>query len=122
MHSSICLTTEKACDPNNPVYIGCYLDDVIRDLKDGKANGYGYIDACNEACKEYNYFALQSNGECRCGNDYGTDVQYVRMPDEECGGAEGLGRSWRNSIFKTCYKGFNLLHILITKWQVFKTS
>ena len=114
-YSPICIITEKACDPNKPFYIGCYVDDVNRDLKDAKNTGFGYIDACNEACKEYNYFALQNNGECRCGNDYGTAVQYVQKFDEECGGAEGLGRLWRNSIFKTCYKGLNLLYILITQ-------
>merc|ERR1712029_1214417 len=62
-------------------YIGCYVDDSMRDLNDGP-KAYGYNQAsCKEACKQYTYFALQHNGWCVCGNGYGTRPQYVKKPD-----------------------------------------
>ena len=62
----------------------------------------------------YNFFGLQNGKECRCGNAYGTDTQYVQKPDGQCGGPRGLGKAWKNSIFKTCYRekgnsNFNLI-------------
>jgi len=86
-------------------YIGCYVDDSMRDLNDGP-KAYGYNQAsCKEACKQYTYFALQHNGWCVCGNGYGTRPQYVKKPDSECGGASGLGGFARNSVYKRCSKG-----------------
>ena len=49
------------------VYEGCYLDDAGRNLKEGPGAGTGKgsektpynTETCNEACKDYTYFALQ---------------------------------------------------------------
>lgn len=90
------------CDPNNPIYKGCFVDDYSRDMNQGpKRYGYNQI-TCNQACKGYKYFALQNNGWCACGNAYSTKPQYIQKPDGECGGAAGLGGPMRNSIYETC--------------------
>ena len=95
---------------SDPTYIGCFTDDSRRDLSHGPKK-YGYDQSsCNEACEKYTYFALQDGGWCVCGNDYGTESQYVQKHDSECGGPNGLGGGGRNSIYKTCmmpgeYKG-----------------
>ena len=87
---------------SDPTYIGCFTDDSRRDLSHGPKK-YGYDQSsCNEACEKYTYFALQDGGWCVCGNDYGTESQYVQKHDKECGGPNGLGGGGRNSIYKTC--------------------
>ena len=92
------------CDEKNPPYIGCFSDDGNRDLSDGPKK-YGYDQStCNEACKNYNYFALQAGGWCACGDSYGNKPQYKQKYDKECGGPRGMGKGWRNSIYKTCIK------------------
>ena len=58
--------------------------------------------SCNAECKGYNYFSLQAQGQCFCGNAFATSPQYEKRPDAECGGAKGIGRAWRNSVYKTC--------------------
>ena len=96
------LDISATCIGNEGSYIGCYVDGKQRDLNDGpKKYGYNQL-TCNSACKDYTYFSLQNNGECRCGNNYSTKPQYVKKPDSECGGARSNGRGWRNSVYKTC--------------------
>jgi len=96
------LPDKNSCHGMEGTYIGCYLDDSHRDLKDGPKK-YGYNQqSCNTACKAYTYYALQNNGWCVCGNGYSTKPQYVKKPDSECGGTRGLGGPFRNSIYKTC--------------------
>ena len=94
------------CDVESPLYIGCYQDNGNPyDFPDGPMYlGVGKMTqtACNNACQEYSYFALQDGGWCYCGNKYGTTSQHVKRPDSECGGPKNVGRSGRNSIYKTC--------------------
>jgi len=100
-----CVYQYTSCDAKNPSYIGCYADDVNRDLHDGPRY-YGFTQqTCNEACQAYPFFALQMHGWCVCGAAYATEPQYVKKPDAECG-SMGLGGPWRNSIYHTCgYEG-----------------
>ena len=39
--------------------------------------GYGQV-SCNNACKDYKYFALQDNDWCVCGDAYATETKYVK--------------------------------------------
>ena len=87
-------------DENNPRYIGCYQDDKDRDLDYNVGRGYDPRN-CNIACQKYKYFALQYDGSCWCGDAYGTGENYKWRPDDECGGAAGQGKPWRNSVFET---------------------
>ena len=48
------------------------------------------------------YFSLQYGGQCYCGNEFSTSRNYIKRPDSECGGANGVGGFWRNSIYRTC--------------------
>jgi len=79
-------------------YIGCYVDDAARDLKTriGRRQAYNQ-ESCHDACDQ-RYFALQWHGSCWCGDAYGTEVQYKKVADEECG-FDRLGRGWRNAIY-----------------------
>lgn len=87
-------------------YVGCYVDDGSRDLQDGPMR-YGYTsETCYAACSGYNYFALQNNGWCVCGNAYGTESQYRSVGDNECGGNcagddQLCGAGWRNAVYST---------------------
>ena len=94
----------SSCDGSGPYYIGCYVDDSNRDLGHGPGERPKIYDAlsCNVECKGYRYFSLQNQGQCFCGNAYATASQYKKMPDGECGGAKGIGKAWRNSVYKTC--------------------
>ena len=93
-----------SCDRNNPRYIGCYVDDPYRDLNQGpgEASWKFVASRCNDICSGYRYFSLQYGGQCFCGNSYATASQYQKRPDKECGGANGTGGEWRNSVYKTC--------------------
>jgi len=86
-----------------PAYVGCFTDDIRRDLKN-RPEGTGYnIAWCNYTCRDSYYFAIQNNGkECFCGDDYGTAEQYKQVSDDECGGSRGQGGPWRNSIYQSC--------------------
>ena len=92
----------EKCNGKEGAYIGCYVDDGNRDLKEGPKR-YGYNqETCNTACQDYSFYALQDRGWCVCGNSYSTKPQYVKRPDGECGGANGLGGGDRNSVYQTC--------------------
>ena len=97
-------SNDSPCDQSDPNYIGCYVDDSNRDLDHGPGVNPMKYDAssCNAECKGYNYFSLQAQGQCFCGNAFATAPQYQKRPDAECGGAKGIGRAWRNSVYKTC--------------------
>ena len=60
------------------------------------------ISGCNNECNGYRYFSLQYGGQCFCGDAYGTAPKYHKRPDAECGGVNGIGGFWRNSIYETC--------------------
>ena len=107
------LIDTNSCHGKEGTYIGCYVDDGHRDLKDGPKK-YGYNQqTCNTACQAYTYYSLQNHGWCACGNGYSTKSKYAKKPESECGGTRGLGGPWRNSVYKTCTiqgkKAFRLL-------------
>jgi len=78
--------------------LGCFVDDIYKDLEDGPQE-YGYnVDTCQAVCSQYLYFALQNGGLCSCGNGYSTLQQYYQVEDSECG-EDGLGKSNRNMIY-----------------------
>ena len=109
------------CNPKEPIYVGCYLDDVDRDFKEGPDSPWPLNtdrfnkETCNEACKEYKYLALMGKrthaptGECRCGDAYATADKYVKKPDAECGNTNGdyIGAYWRNAVFEVC-QGYHI--------------
>ena len=108
VNSSAC--NSKSCDKNNPCYVGCYLDDLARDLDYGPGDSGPYsswthnISTCNAECKEFAYFSLQFIGQCFCGDAYSTASQYEKRPDSECGDGHGPGGFFRNKIYRTCSK------------------
>jgi len=87
-------------------YIGCFVDDGSRDLQEGPMQ-YGYTSVtCNQACDDYDFFALQNNGWCVCGNAYNTESQYGQVDNAQCGGNcanddQLCGAGWRNAIYST---------------------
>ena len=54
-------------------YKGCYVDDSNRDMELVVGTGYNMA-TCSTACAAYKFMALQNNGECNCGNEYGSDA------------------------------------------------
>ena len=78
-------------------FLGCYIDDIERDVN-SKAAPVLNIEACQDFCKGYNFFALQAGSQCFCGNKYASKLKYTRVADTECG-ANKMGGGWRNSVF-----------------------
>jgi hypothetical protein len=85
-------------------YVGCFTDNSRRDLESGPM-AYGYTSVtCNQACSAYNYFALQNNGWCVCGDAYATQAAYRQVADDDCGSNcvgddQRCGAGWRNAVF-----------------------
>jgi len=81
-------------------YKGCWVDDGNRDL-DAKFVGRGHdVDSCFNACRGYNYFAVQHRDWCVCGHAYGTESKYYKVADSECNVyGKHLGGPWRNAVF-----------------------
>jgi len=78
--------------------LGCFIDDIYKDLEDGPQE-YGYnVATCQAACSSYLYFALQNGGLCSCGNQYSSLQKYAEVEDSECG-EDGLGKLNRNMIY-----------------------
>ena len=74
--NTLLLTDRNSCQGKEGTYIGCYVDDSHRDLKNGPKK-YGYDQqSCNTACQAYTYYSLQNNGWCACGNGYSTEPKY----------------------------------------------
>jgi len=98
--------SSTSCDKNEIQYLGCYVDDGGRDLDHGPGDksspGEYDVSSCNEKCKGYTYFSMQYKYQCFCGDAYATAAQYQKRADHECGGANGVGGTWRNSVYKTC--------------------
>jgi hypothetical protein len=66
-------------------FVGCFrrASDDVGDFVEQPLSGSGHtVAACGEACQDYTYFALQSRGECRCGNTYG---KFGKLADGACG-------------------------------------
>jgi len=84
-------------------YVGCYVDNRQRDLKVGPIGGpktRAWIPKnCRTACAQYQYFGVQDNGQCFCGNAYSTAPAYKQVNDDECG-PNFRGGPWRNAIYR----------------------
>jgi len=107
------LVGQKECASTLQVsYIGCFGDNVHRDLKHGPKN-YGYSAVtCHEACTEYKYFALQNGGWCNCDNSYSDGytpgdgkASYDAVSAVQCnvGGhapGKGMGGGWTNAVYE----------------------
>ncbi|CAM9184088.1 unnamed protein product [Chrysoparadoxa australica] len=101
-------TKEDTGSDADATYLGCFVDQVQRDL-DGslkRMEGTATIEACQAYCieKGYAFFGLQYHSECRCDNSYG---RWEQAPQEECNtkcdgdASQACGGSWRNSVYKT---------------------
>merc|ERR1719410_2392136 len=110
-------------EPTPPVWwVGCFVDDASRDMKQGPKT-YGYtVDSCGKEAKKLGmkYFALQNNGWCVTDNSYSSPAsQYPKKPDSECGNkchgetAQGpvklCGAGWRNAAYSTEARGEHCL-------------
>jgi len=87
-------------------YVGCFADDGDRDLQQGPRQ-YGYTtETCGVECASFQYFALQHNGWCACGDAYSTAGPYRQTDDSDCGGpcagqtAGRCGGGWRNAVYE----------------------
>merc|ERR1711957_34891 len=94
-------------------WVGCWTDDKKRDLRHGPRKYHHNNLACNNACQEFQFFALQNNGLCMCDNVYNRPG-YFKQPDAECkeacpgdskkddgcgGGRCRCGGPWRNAVY-----------------------
>ena len=98
-------------------YIGCYIDDDNRDVKNYVGDISSNVGECQARCSTYKYFAVQNGGQCFCNNAYATAPQYTKVADSDCAAMNNgrslyWGNSWRNAIYKvTPYpENFNLRH------------
>lgn len=88
MMNECCPVSCYQCKPDLSAefsWLGCYKDDADRNLNEGPKE-FGYNPAsCAEGCAEYEYFALQANGYCHCGNSYGEPAdKYPRLDPVQC--------------------------------------
>jgi hypothetical protein len=76
--------------------MGPYKDEWKRALPDykGTDKSTDSIDNCSKNCSEYNFFGVQDNGQCFCGNDWDKATQYGAGNCGEMGGA------WCNYVYK----------------------
>jgi hypothetical protein len=83
-------------------YIGCFKDDISRDLSSNSFTGSVSIEQCRLNCKDFEYLSLQYGTECYCGKSYG---RLGEATDTDCGvkcsgnGAQICGGGWRNSVY-----------------------
>jgi hypothetical protein len=93
-------------------YIGCYKDDLPRDLNGKVVIGVMTPEICRQKCADYRYYGLQYFAECYCGDTYGS---YGIGKDSECNyackGNENYrcGGALRNAVHRSqgyigCYK------------------
>jgi hypothetical protein len=85
-------------------YIGCYVDNEIRDLPVMQESEEMTPELCADICRVYKYFGLQYSKQCFCGDTYG---KYGAAPSEtecsaSCIGASDAtcGGNWRNSVYQ----------------------
>lgn len=81
-------------------YDGCYKDTQDRALPYGPGRGSYNRGTCYQACIQYQYFGLQANGQCFCGNSE-TEAKQYGISGNCPGGQNGLGGQWANTLFKT---------------------
>ena len=85
-------------------YIGCYRDDLERDLKNYMGDiTNGDLEACRSRCASYFYFSLQAGVQCFCGNGFSTASKYYKLADGHCqmmnnGRALYWGNGWANAV------------------------
>jgi hypothetical protein len=111
------MTTVDKTDSGEPAWtsVGCYRDDARRNLKFGPKK-YGYNqNTCRDACAKYRYFALQNNGWCCCGNEYGQQKQYPRVKTSECDKpyGKGMGGPWANAVYENNMFGQGKLNFCV---------
>ncbi|PAA61330.1 hypothetical protein BOX15_Mlig006903g1 [Macrostomum lignano] len=90
-------------------YIGCFVDNGVRDLSHLGGHGGMTINKCKNICKSrgYAFFGVQYADQCFCDNSYG---KYGARPDSECnmhcnGDRSSLcGGPWRNNVYATGLK------------------
>ena len=105
-------TATYACEGGSPQsraylnthsYVGCFADKTDdRDLPVSTAALEGgdrqdSLIACADQCAGYKYMGLQWEGECFCGNSYGSHGS-AECPDD-CGVGGSTGCSGRNAIY-----------------------
>ena len=85
-------------------YKGCYKDSGDRDLPISIRQGARdyTMGTCAQECyaKSQKYFALQSSGQCFCGNSFGKHGT-CGPHDTTCNDAKKLGGSYKNCVFST---------------------
>lgn len=87
-------------------YLGCYKDKPPRDLDHVfQAPGPMTVKKCTDYCaaKKYDFAALQTGGQCFCGNGFG---RYGRTDDEKCSmpctgdRKQHCGGAWANAVYR----------------------
>ena len=74
--------------------LGSFRDTGHRAFRYGPHN-YGYNEnSCRNACRDYNYFALQAGGWCCCENDWGHATRYGST-----GNCYPNGAGWCNAVY-----------------------
>jgi len=106
--------TRKQVEANNVQFVGCFWDNSARDLKNFVEGPPYDIATCSQwaVSRNYKYFALQANGECRVANQYGGKDPYGLESNggPKCGnmcegetmkvsGGSFCGGSWINAIY-----------------------
>jgi hypothetical protein len=97
------LTLDFVCYSIAAQYIGCFKDDISRDLKLQFTSGNATMQQCQQQCKSSPYFSLQYGVECFCGDSYG---RLGRAPENECNmkcsadARQICGGVWRNSVYR----------------------
>jgi len=92
-------------------YLGCYIDNLSRDLPYQALQTGATVENCRNACgvRQYYYSGLQNGDQCWCGNTYGflgtapsTDcnIKCTSNSKELCGGV------YRNSIYLVGEMGY----------------
>ena len=92
---------------NSSQYIGCFADDISRDLPTYFAgwDSVSSLEGCQRLCYGFKFFAVQNGQYCYCGNDFNTKPRYLRTDDSECA-SKNNGRSlyygdyYRNAVYK----------------------
>ena len=104
-------TNRFILDINVVSYLGCYIDNTVRDLPYLAAGNLPLNSktACMWLCTEagYQYAGTQATKECWCGNSYGSygvDPNGCTTPCASNAG-EICGGGWRNSVYMILANG-----------------
>jgi len=105
--------TKAQLEAYQPRFIGCFLDNEDRAMKNNMQDGYT-VETCSQwaVSRNFKYFALQANGQCFGDNTYGDGKDpYSAVNQSQCGGtctdetseADFLscGSGWVNAVYLT---------------------